>query len=157
MQQLHCKYIKIVTANGDLDAAAETKLTKDVVSVKGEQVIVEHILSTNPNPNARYEIGSKFEIKGILADPALTDYVTLFGGSQVNNVYTKTQGIRTLGKYDIRLGVYRNDAAIIERTYTDMQFNVAQEQGFEQGKVTYLPFTAVSTETTDETIDNSAV
>jgi hypothetical protein len=156
MLQLHCKYIKIVAANGDLDAAAEIGLTKDVVSVKADAVIVEHILSTNPNPADRFEIGSKFEIKGILADPSLANYVIFFGGVQNSNVYTKTQGIRTLGKYDIRLGVYRNDGLIIERNYTDMEFTAPQEQAFEMGKMTYLPFAAMSTSTTEETIDNSA-
>lgn len=156
MRTLHAKYIKIVAAGGDLGAASELTLTKDAATVKGSPSIVEHICSDNPNPVSREEIGTLFEAKGILS-ATLDELVFLMGGSHVTSVYTKTQGVRTLPKYDIRFGVYRPaDGLIILEDFTDMQFVGEIEKAFEQGKNTYLPFTAMSTNTSDYTIDNSA-
>jgi hypothetical protein len=157
MRTLHARYIKIVAAGGDLDAASEISLAKDVVVLKSSPNIVEHVCSDNPNPVERQEIGTGFEIRGVLAAATLDDLVFLVGGSHITNVYTKIQGIRTLPKYDIRLGIYRPaDGLIILEDLTDMHFVGEIEQAFEQGNNTYIPFTAKATATSDLTIDNSA-
>jgi len=157
MRTLHAKYIKIVAAGGDLSTAPEKKLAKNAVVIKAEPSLVEHITADNPNPQERYEIGTGFELKGVLGDSDLDDLVFILGGTHTTNVYTKTQGVRTLPKYDIEVGVYRpSDAKIIKYTLTDMEFTAAVEESFEQGNVKYLPFTAQSVATSDLTIDNSA-
>ena len=156
MDRLHAKYIKIVDAGGDLDAAAEMELASDQVVLTVTPEIVEHVISKSPLPKERYEIGTNLAVKGVLAAASLTEIQTLLGGNITSNVWTKTQGVRTLPKYDIRIGVYRpSDGEIVEHTLTDMQFIAAGEMAFEQKKKSYLPFEAAGTDTSDITIDNS--
>jgi len=156
MGRLHASYFKVVTAGGDLDAATERELAKNVVTLTGEGKMVEHIVSDNPNPVERYEIGTGFNLKGVIVYDDDQDAVDLLGGSITSSVYTKTHGIRTLPKKDIRVGVYRKDGEIVTYDLTDMNFMPKVEAAFEQDKRTYLPFELMSTSTSDLTIDNSA-
>lgn len=157
MDILHAKYIKIVAAGGNLGAATERSLTKEKIAVSDKGVLAEHTLSTNPNPVARHEIGTEFSVKGVLGQADEELLPTLLGGTTTSNVWTKVQGIRTLTMYDIEIGVYRaTDGLIVKHTLTDMNFMPEAEFGHEQTKRTYLPFTLMSTATSDHSIDNSA-
>lgn len=156
MAILHAKYFKIVPANGNLGSATELKLALDSVSIKKEGKLVEHFTSDHPAAAERYEIGSLYEIKGTLVfdDPSILTYI--FGGAYTAGVYTKQQGIRTLPNYDIRIGHVRTDGETVPEDFTDVNFTPLVEQSFEQGKRTYLPFTAMGTATSENTLDNSA-
>lgn len=156
MARLHAKYFKIVAANGDLDAASEISLANNAVNVMAEGVMVEHTITTNPSPVERYEIGTRFSVKGTLAYDDDTYLTSILGGSLTSSVYTKQQGIRTLADKDIRIGIYRHDGAIVLHDFTDVNFVPKFELAYEQGKRTYLPFEAVGTNTSEMTIDNSA-
>jgi hypothetical protein len=156
MDRLQAAYIKIVTAGGDLNAAPELDLATDKVSIIVTPEVVEHIITRSPLPKERYEIGTNLAVKGVLASASLQEIQYLLGGSVVSEVYTKTQGVRTLPKYDIRVGVYRpSDGVVVPHDLTDMHFVAAVEMGFEQKKKSYLPFEAKGSDTSDFTIDNS--
>lgn len=156
MDRLHASYIKVVAAGGDLDAATAIDLANEKVSITLTPEIVEHIITNSPLPKERYEIGTNIGCKAVMASADLSEIVTLLGGTVTSNVYTKTQGVRTLPKYDIRIGVYRpSDGVVVPHDMTDMHFIAAVEMGFEQKKKSYLPFEAAATDTSDFTIDNS--
>lgn len=158
MNKLHAKYIKFVTAGGNLATATEMKLAKDVLGIDGTGEIIEHITSQNPNPEDRTEIGSMFEVRGVLALASQDEFVNVFGGTHNSNVYTKTQGIRVLPDYDVRVAVYRkSDGQLILKDLTNMNFIPELKEAYEQGKQYYLPFTLKSTSDTAYTSDNSAV
>lgn len=158
MNKLHASYIKFVAANGDLGAATELKLAKDAIGLDVTGEMIEHITSQNPNPEDRTEIGSLFEIRGVLALADQDTFVQIFGGAHNSSIYTKTQGIRVLPHYDIRVAVYRKpDALLILKDFTDMDFLPELKEAYEQSKQFYLPFTLKSTATSIYTSDNSAV
>jgi len=134
------------------------KLALDAVSIKGTGSIVEHITSENPNPVDRVEIGTEFEVRGVLGAASQSELVTVMGGSVASNVYSKIQGIRTLPKFDMRIAVHRaSDGKLVLKDITDLNFMPELEESFEQKKRFYLPFIAKSTDTSDYTSDNSAV
>jgi hypothetical protein len=153
---LHAAHFKIVAAGGDLDAAAEILLQKEAVTVDIERSILEDFTSQFPQPITRYELGSDFMVKGVLSAATLDRIVELIGGTNTSEVYTKTQQVLVLSKYDIRLGVYRpSDGVVVPWTFTDMQ-NIAKVSfKMEHGSITYLPFEFRGTYTSDLTIDNS--
>lgn len=157
MRTLHAFYLKYVTADGDLSAATEHKLFDDTLTISAEGVLVERILSNNPNPKDRIEIGSKYTLKCMLGDSALDQLTAVFGGAVTSNVFTKNQGIRTLAGYDIEVGVKRpSDGATIKITLTDMNFIPNFEEVFKQGDNQYLPVELQSTSETTYSMDNSA-
>jgi len=158
MDKLHAKYIKFVNTGGDLGAASELKLAKDAVVLKQTGVVHEHVTSDNPNPEDVTEIGTNYEIRGVLAAASQAHMVEILGGAENSSVYTKSQAIRTLPKKDIRLAVYRKtDGLLVLKDLTNMTFVPEVEESYESGKQFYLPFVAKSTATTDYTSDNSAV
>ncbi|NIR51766.1 hypothetical protein GWO43_24635 [candidate division KSB1 bacterium] len=158
MDKLHAKYIKIVTTGGDLDAATEIKLAQDTVTIKHTGAVVEHKHSQNPNPDERTEWGTEWEIRGVFSLATQSELVTLLGGSENANVYTKTQGIRTLSNYDVRIAVYRaSDGLLVLKDVTKVNFMPEVEESYEAGSRFYLPFMMKSTDTSDYTSDNSAV
>lgn len=157
MRTLHVLGVKVVAAGGDLDAATLRPVVDDTVTVNIEGVAVEHKRSDNPNPAARDEIGTMYTVRWIYAESDETELIEIIGGATVTNVTTKTQGLRALPKYDIRLHVVRqSDKLTILEDFTDMQFEPKVELARKQGDNTYLPVEAKSSSTTDYSIDNSA-
>lgn len=153
MARLKAKYIKIVAAGGDLDGATEKKLSQDAVQFTIEGNVIDHLTSDNVNPKDRYEDGTMYALKGKLCDVLEDDLVLIAGGAVATSVYTKTQGIRALPKYDIELGVLQHSGTILKKTLTNMQFVDTTDLSYEVAGVTYLPFSAKSTDTTQHEDD----
>lgn len=154
--ELHAAYIKIVATGGDLDSADEYKLNNEVATHVMTPVIAERNYSSNPNPNARVEVGHTHQINAVLGLPTYDHYVQLIGGTHNASVFTKTQSKRVLPKYDIRIATYRDDGQLVLKDWTNMQFTGAIEESWEQGESFFLPFEAMSTDESDYTADNSA-
>jgi len=158
MDKLHPTYVKIVPAGGNLATATPKVLADEEATAKLEEVLVEHKLSTNPNPKARHAIGTMAEMKFVLGEATETELATIMGGTVTNGVYTKLQGVRTLPNYDIEFGVYRpSDGLLCLYQYYDMNVIPSAEFSFKQGERYYLALTAKSTSISEYTIDNSAV
>jgi hypothetical protein len=156
MNQLHAKYFRYVVAGGVLSTAPANEILNEEVGVKASPKLIEHILSSNPNPDTRIRIGTEFEARLTMGEATLDDAKAAAGGTHVANVYTLGQDIAELTKYDIRLDVVRSsDGAIIEVDLTDMQFTSGLDLKYVSGKRTYLPIELKSTATSDMTIDNS--
>lgn len=153
--RLHVRYVKIVPAGGDLDAATPLDVTNQAVTFSVEDVLVEHIITTNPNPAERYAIGTRFSLKAQLAYDDDSQLTYLLGGTYGNGIYHKPQEIRTLPLRDLRLEVYRTDTEIVNYDFNDVHFIPKFESSFEQGKRTYLSFEIMGTATTEMTIDNT--
>jgi len=156
MDFLHIDHIKVVAAGGDLDAASQLTCQGDQVAATLTQELIDHIITSSPLPQNRYRIGVTPVIKGVFAAADLDMLVNLIGGSHALNVFTYTQGVTTVSKFDIRLGVYRaSDGAIVNWDFTDMQFIQAAELAFKTKSMAYLPFEASGTASTEISIDNS--
>ena len=157
MNLLHIRAMKIVTAGGDLGGASELLLEKNAVGIKATGEIIEHIISDNPNPKDRTEIGTLLEVKGVFAEATLDDLVKILGGTHTANVFTKTQGVRVLSHFDVRfISVRKSDQADVLIDLTYMDFIPEWDSQYEQKKQTYLNFTLKSTRTSEYSIDNSA-
>jgi hypothetical protein len=155
MDFLHATYVKIVAAGGDLDAASENKLAKEVARINIAPAIVERMSSNSPAPNTRAEVGTLFESDFVMMAATLDHLVLALGGTHSSSVFTKTQGFRTLPKYDIRFGVVRaSDGLIQTLDITDIQFVDPVELPFEHGQWTYLKLKAKGTDTSELVWDN---
>lgn len=156
MDFLHAKYLKIVAAGGDLSAAPEKKFTKEVASLKVERKLAESFVSETSQPIRRAEVGTDFNLKGVLEQADLDDLVFLIGGVHTTGTFTKTQTVAALPKYDIEVGVYRpSDGAIVPWTLTNVNFVQAVEFKFEHAKWSYMPVEAMGTSESSLTIDNT--
>lgn len=157
MNSLHGKYMKIVAAGGDLDGASELDLAKGAVSIKLNGVLVLQEGSENPNPTERREIGTTIEVKGVLEFATRTEAHQIIGGTNSASVHTKTQSIRTLPKYDIRIATHRADDTLLDlHDCTNMNLIPDLEKSFEQGSQFYLPVMGMSTKTSTYSDDYSA-
>jgi hypothetical protein len=155
--KLHAAYVKIVAAGGDLDAATQLKIAENAVNHKCAGRVIAKTAHDNPNPIERYESGAVHELKFVLLEFNHARLLEIIGGSEVSGVYTKTQSIRILLKYDIRVAVYREtDALLIFEDWTDMNIMPEVQEDLQTDKMTLLPVTAMSTSTSDWTSDNSA-
>jgi hypothetical protein len=154
MVLLHATSFKYVAAGGNIGAAsALTLIEGENSTVKSTGKVIDHILSTNPNPAERVVIGREFELKTVLAAAALTDFEAYFAGAEDADVYVEDQSIATLELYDVRLTVQTTTNAT-SRTFdlTDMNFIPEWEATFKQGDRFYMPLTLKSTNTSDLTI-----
>src|SRR3972149_10940223 len=156
MARLHATYFKLVNAGGDLDAATQRSIVDNDLELNAEGVVVEHIISSNPSPVERYEIGTKITGKFVMIYDDENDALDVLGGSLVSSVYTKAQGTRTLAKKDMRFGIIRtSDHTVIPMDITDVNLTPKMQLKFKQGSRTYLPCEFMGTSTSDLTIDNS--
>jgi len=160
MNLLHVKYFKYVAANGNLAGASEHQLVNAEVSEKIESHLVERILSDNKNPADRYRVGYGVSIKGVLSNASQADKAVFFGGTVTSEVYTRTQGVAKLAKYDLRLAVIDADTGLLVlKDYFDMQFIGNEENSFKEAGagISNIAFEAMSTSTTDVSEDASAL
>lgn len=156
MNFLHVSQIRWIATGGNLSTATPKTVTKDVVELTMNEALIEHFISQYPQPLTRYGIGINFKVKGILAAATLDDLAIMKGGTHLSNTYTRSQSVRTLPAYDLRLEVYRpSDGATKNWDVTAVQFTADVVLGFQHGKVTYMPFEANGTYTSSLTITNT--
>lgn len=156
MNFLHVSQIRWVATGGNLGTATPKQVTQDVVELTISEAIIEHLISQYPQPLNRYGIGINFKVKGILANATLDDLVIMKGGTHVANVYTRTQSVRSLPAYDLRLEVYRTtDGASKNWDITQVHFVADVALAFQHKKVTYMPFEAQGTYLSSLTITNT--
>jgi hypothetical protein len=143
MELLHATKITIGVADFDL-------IEGENATVKSTPKIIEHILSTNPNPNERVIVGREFEVKAVMAAASLTNMTTFFGGT---GAHVENQDIAVLAEHTIALTIQTTtDDAYKSVTVTAMNIIPEYEMAFKLGERYYLPITAKSSETTTMTI-----
>ena len=156
MRLLHVKYIKFVATGGNLASATERKVVNSEVAVKGEQHIVERILSDNKNPKKRYRVGYGFSVKFVLDDATLADKAVFFGGTVTSEVWTQVQDIKALANYDLRLAIYDADTGLLVlRDFTDMNFVGNEEHSFKEAGsgIADIAVEAMSTSDSDSALN----
>lgn len=154
---LHVKYIRYVAAGGDLSTAPDREIHNEEVALEGEPQIVERMLSSNTNPDERYEIGENVAVRFGLVNPTLTDEVAMHGGSGTET-YTKDLSAipGKLAKYDVRLRAIRaSDGVLVPIDITNCNFTGKREDKFKQGDYSVKPVEMKSTASSVITKDNS--
>jgi hypothetical protein len=154
MVLLHANSFKYVAAGGNVGAAgAKTLIEGENATIKSTAKVIDHILSTNPNPAERVVIGREFEMRVVLAAADMADFDDYFAGTYDEGTYTEDQSIITLDLYDVRLTVQTTTQATTRTMdLTDMNFIPEWEQSYKQGERYYLPLVIKSSNTSDLTM-----
>ena len=154
MVLLHAKSFKYVAADGDLGAAgALTLIEGQNAVVKSTAKVIDHILSTNPNPAERVIVGRSYEMTAVLAAASEADFEAYFGGAEDGGTYEEDQTIQSLELYDVQLAVQTTtNATSRTMTLTDVFFSPEWEMSFKQGERFYMPIKVTGSNATTLTI-----
>jgi len=143
MELLHCTKITVGAADFDL-------IEGEPATLKSTAKIIDHILSTNPNPAERVVVGREFEVRAVLAAASLANMTTFFGGSAA---HVENQDIATLAEHTVVLTVQTTTDGEY-KTVTVIAMNIIPEfeMSFKLGERYYLPIVAKSSETSTLTV-----
>jgi hypothetical protein len=155
MALVHIEGIKIVAAGGDLDAAVALRVSKDAVDLDIPPEILERHNTLSPQPAARTELGFNVTLKAALENAGPDEYVLLFGGVNTSGVWTKSQGVRALGKLDIRLVVFQEDGTTKDWDITNVQQVAGMKRSFTYAQTSYQPIELAGTDNTALDFDES--
>ena len=158
MQELYPSYVKTVAADGDLDAASQRKLIQDVpYKLTIDRKLLEHILSDNPNPNEIIALQPSFLSTYVMGAAEYTDMPNVLGrGTASGDIYTLTQGIDSLSKFDHRIAVMRTDGTTLTFIdITDLFYVPKLEAQFQAAGRFYLPCEMKGSDTSQLTWDIS--
>lgn len=158
MNTLYAEYIKtIVNGVGTLGAAAIRRLPQgQPIKWNMERKVIDHILSNNPNPNARFLLPANFMAQFSFSDAEYTDLPMIMGGgTATGDVFTLTQALATASKYDLRIAARNASNVIMFLDFTAMFFTPKIEAQFVDNGELFIPAELTSSDTSQFTWDIS--